>query len=282
MSSGGSNYSTGATGGGNQVRIDSPASQGGYGIAPPVNNNAAPGGKGGFPSVQNPYQQQPQMYMPPQQPSFYQQAFTQPRMQAPQMQYGLGGLRQGFNNARPELRSRQLGLNNEVARPSPYQTQYPVGPTPPQTGGALQDAFGGYFQPGKGSVASPQFSEPDPNTRMSTQALIPATQNGVSGYYTDGSQRNFVPYSQSGRGQSPFNPYSQQQSQLLALQQQGQQPFVETDDDFNKRVAKREADYYAEMESIYGKERANELRKLEGPINFAAGSTRGANVGGIG
>lgn len=251
MSSGGSNYSTGATGGGNQVRIDSPASQGGYGIAPPANNNAAPGGKGGFPSVQNPYQQQPQMYMPPQQPSFYQQAFTQPRMQAPQMQYGLGGLRQGFNNARPELRSRQLGLNNEVARPSPYQTQYPVGPTPPQTGGALQDAFGGYFQPGKGSVASPQFSEPDPNTtlvypggsperlelrpdlagqspprevpefdpntRMSTQALIPATQNGVSGYYTDGSQRNFVPYSQSGRGQSPFNPYSQQQAQQSAL-----------------------------------------------------------------
>jgi len=67
MSSGGgapaptSNYSTGTTGGGSQETS-----------AP------APGGKGGFPSAQNPYaQQQPQVYMPPQQPSFYQQAFPQ-------------------------------------------------------------------------------------------------------------------------------------------------------------------------------------------------------------
>jgi len=87
MSSGGSNYSTGMTGGSNQVRIDSPASQqNGYGSAP------APGGKGGFPSAQSPYQQQPSVYMPPSQPSFYQQAFTQPRMEAPPRQYGLGGM----------------------------------------------------------------------------------------------------------------------------------------------------------------------------------------------
>jgi hypothetical protein len=91
MSSGGSNYSTGMTGGGNQVRIDSPASQqNGYGSAP------APGGKGGFPSAQNPYEQQPSIYMPPSQPSFYQQAFTQPRME-----YGLGGMRGGNAYARP-------------------------------------------------------------------------------------------------------------------------------------------------------------------------------------
>lgn len=37
---------------------------------------------------------------------------------------------------------------------------------------------------------------PDPGDSgmVYTQALIPATQNGVSGYYTDGSYRNFVPY----------------------------------------------------------------------------------------
>lgn len=89
-------YSTGATGGGNQVRIDSPASQqNGYGSAP------APGGKGGFPSAQNPYEQQPSVYMPPSQPSYYQQAFTQPRMEAPPRQYGLGGMGGGNAYARP-------------------------------------------------------------------------------------------------------------------------------------------------------------------------------------
>jgi hypothetical protein len=260
----------------------------------------------------------------------------QPQNQGPFMSYPGGS---GYGSQRPERRSRQLGLNQPQTGGVPQDYGFPTqeekrfgGP-----GQGLPD-FGGYFQPGKGSVASPQFNERsdalerlsskpmisyspgeeaeylrqnpprevpefDPNTMASTQALIPATQNGVSGYYTDGSRRNFVPYSQSGpqnpsragslqeqpfamptggRGQSPFNPYSQQQAQLLAMQQQGQQPFVETDDDFNKRVAKRESDYYADMESIYGKERAAELRKLEGPINFAGGSTRGATIGGLG
>lgn len=93
MSSGGSNYSTGATGGGNQVSVDAPASN------PVSYTNAsapAPGGKGGFPSAQSPYaQQQPQVYMPPQQPSMYQQAFPQQQQRsyiqsnfyAPQQQY---------------------------------------------------------------------------------------------------------------------------------------------------------------------------------------------------
>jgi len=114
MSSGGSNYSTGMTGGGNQVRIDSPASQqNGYGSAP------APGGKGGFPSAQNPYQQQASVYMPPSQPSFYQQAFTQPRMEPPPRQYGLGG----------------MGGGNAYARPAVMpDRRYPVGPTPTMPG----------------------------------------------------------------------------------------------------------------------------------------------------
>jgi hypothetical protein len=132
MSSGGSNYSTGMTGGGNQVRIDSPASQqNGYGSAP------APGGKGGFPSAQNPYQQQPSVYMPPSQPSFYQQAFTQPRMEAPPQQYGLGSFRRGNAYARP-YRSPSSPIE---ARPPPDEMRlvpavmpdrrYPVGAPPP-------------------------------------------------------------------------------------------------------------------------------------------------------
>jgi hypothetical protein len=193
-----------------------------------------------------------------------------------------------FGGFRPERRSRQLGLNQPQTGGVPQDYGFPTqeekrfgGP-----GQSLPD-FGGYFQPGKGSVPSPlpsesdgfyaggtrgfyspggagympdnQYGDPDlanqdfvglspkpmisyspeeeaeylrqspprevpefdPNTRFSTQALIPATQNGVSGYYTDGSQRNFVPYSQSGRqGQSMrdlFGPGQQAdaQSQLL-------------------------------------------------------------------
>jgi hypothetical protein len=103
MSSGGgapaptSNYSTGTTGGGSQETS-----------AP------APGGKGGFPSAQNPYaQQQPQVYMPPQQPSFYQQAFpqqqayTQSSFYAPQQQ-------QGFMNPYSQ---------NAYAQRRPYRSQ---------------------------------------------------------------------------------------------------------------------------------------------------------------
>lgn len=96
MSSGGSNYSTGTTGGGNQVSVDTPASN-----PNSFTKTSAPGGKGGFPSAQSPYaQQQPQMYMPPQQPSMYQQAFPQ--------QYS------GYNNYR-----------NAYARP--YSPQTPIG-----------------------------------------------------------------------------------------------------------------------------------------------------------
>jgi hypothetical protein len=77
-----------------------------------------------------------------------------------------------------------------------------------------------------------------------------------------------------GRGQSSFNPYSQQQAQIFAMQQ-GQQPPVETDNEFNQRIAKRESDYYADLENIFGKERADQIRQRH-PVNFAAGSTRGA------
>lgn len=85
MSSGGSNYSTGTTGNGPMTaRIESPISKGPNapqgGMSVPVDSfsSPAPGGKGGFPSAQSPYaQQQPQIYMPPQQPTMYQQAFPQ-------------------------------------------------------------------------------------------------------------------------------------------------------------------------------------------------------------
>ena len=119
MSSGGSNYSTGATGGGNQVKVDAPASN------PASYTNApapAPGGKGGFPSAQSPYaQQQPQVYMPPQQPTMYQQAFPQ--------QYG------GYNN-----------FGNAYARRMPmYSPQTPIEASPPPS--EMDYAPGGYDLP---------------------------------------------------------------------------------------------------------------------------------------
>jgi hypothetical protein len=77
----------------------------------------------------------------------------------------------------------------------------------------------------------------------------------------------------------PQQNQANQQAKLLAAQQ-GQQPSVETDAEFNQRIAQKESEYYADMERTFGKERADQIRKSghdgKGPINFAAGSTRGA------
>jgi hypothetical protein len=185
MSSGGSNYSTGMTGGGNQVKIDSPASQqNGYGSAP------APGGKGGFPSAQNPYQQQPSVYMPPSQPSFYQQAFTQPRMEAPPRQYGLGGMGGGNAYARPYSpgspieRAPPVDEMRYVSGPTPIQQRvmpdtppmarpavmpdrrYPVGPTPRMPDMPMNDM---QLQIGTGAR---EYPGPMPDMRMSDPGRI--------------------------------------------------------------------------------------------------------------
>ena len=84
MSIGGSNPSspTGATGDQpTTATINSPIAKG-------PNAPEAPGGKGGFPAAQNPYaQQQPQIYTPPQQQSFYDQAFNHPYYQQPPQYY---------------------------------------------------------------------------------------------------------------------------------------------------------------------------------------------------
>lgn len=136
MSSGGgapaptSNYSTGTTGGGNQVSVDSPAS-------------SAPGGKGGFPSAQSPYaQQQPQVYMPPQQPSFYQQAFpqqqayTQSSFYAPQQQQGfMSPYSQNAYAQRRPYRSQSSPFN---APKPPGEMQY-SGQYAPQAPAGLQN-----------------------------------------------------------------------------------------------------------------------------------------------
>lgn len=136
MSSGGgapaptSNYSTGTTGGSSQVSVDSPAS-------------SAPGGKGGFPSAQSPYaQQQPQVYMPPQQPSFYQQAFpqqqayTQSSFYVPQQQQGfMSPYSQNFYAQRRPYRSQSSPIN---APKPPGEMQY-SGEYAPQAPAGLQN-----------------------------------------------------------------------------------------------------------------------------------------------
>jgi hypothetical protein len=62
-----------------------------------------------------------------------------------------------------------------------------------------------------------------------TQATIPATQNGVSGYYTDGSQKVFLPYPNqpvAATGGVPqdniYNPAYQQQMAALNIARQNQ------------------------------------------------------------
>ena len=165
MSSGGSNYSTGTTGGGNQVSVDTPASN------PASYTNApapAPGGKGGFPSAQSPYaQQQPQVYMPPQQPSYYQQAFpqqtayTQSSFYAPPQQYGY---------------TRQLGLNPERNYRNPYSQQYspqtPIGAPRPMD--EMEYAPGGF---GPGQLMSDSWSR----RRMNPDDFQPLVQPTYAG-----------------------------------------------------------------------------------------------------
>jgi hypothetical protein len=72
----------------------------------------------------------------------------------------------------------------------------------------------------------------------------------------------------------PQQNQADQQAKILAAQQ-GQRPSVETDAEFNQRVAQKESEYYADLERTFGKERADQIRKKY-PVNFSAGSTRGA------
>jgi hypothetical protein len=208
MSSGGSNYSTGMTGGGNQVRIDSPASQqNGYGSAP------APGGKGGFPSAQSPYQQQPSVYMPPSQPSFYQQAFTQPRMEPPPRQYGLGGMSGGNAYARPYSpgspieRAPPVDEMRYVASPAVMpDRRYPVGPMPDMPMNDMQLQIGTGARPDPSRMPMPVEATravmPEPNYSGGLGSLM----GGMSGS---------VSYSLK-PPPSGFGPLQQQNPQLLA------------------------------------------------------------------
>lgn len=161
MSSGGSNYSTGTTGGGNQVSVDTPASN------PSSYTNApAPGGKGGFPSAQSPYaQQQPQVYMPPQQPSYYQQAFPQ--------QYSPYSFRNAY--ARPYSPQTPIG----APRPMDEMEYAPGGFGPGQL---MSDSWSrrrmnpddfqpiGYARP---TNQVPQYGGPGPTPVAATQGVVP-------------------------------------------------------------------------------------------------------------
>ncbi len=200
MSSGGSNYSTGMTGGGNQVRIDSPASQqNGYGSAP------APGGKGGFPSAQNPYEQQPSIYMPPSQPSFYQQAFTQPRME-----YGLGGMRGGNAYARPYSpgspieRAPPVDEMRYVSGPAPIQ-QMIMPDTPPRARPAP-------FQQEYAIGAMPDMRMSNPEPVEATRGVVPEPNYSGGLGSLMGGMSGSVPYPSSPTP-SGFGPLQQQNPQ---------------------------------------------------------------------
>lgn len=143
MSSGGSdvNSATGATGNPpTTAKIESPIPKG-------PNAPEAPGGKGGFPAAQNPYgQQQSQVYMPPSQPTFYDQALGSPYSQSqysqpafqyaqpapqyyqPQPQYYQPAPQ--YYQPAPQINSYGLaglsgGSYNAYARPRPYSPPSP-------------------------------------------------------------------------------------------------------------------------------------------------------------
>lgn len=107
------------------------SSTGATNTAPTTSQNAsAPsGGKGGYNSpmtMQDFAEQQPQVYMPPAQPSFYDQAFTNsyynPSFSRPRMDYGLGGLGNAY--ARRSQYSPPSPFNG--LRMSPIEAQPPM------------------------------------------------------------------------------------------------------------------------------------------------------------
>lgn len=175
MSSGGSNYSTGTTGGGNQVSVDTPASN-----PNSFTKTSAPGGKGGFPSAQSPYaQQQPQMYMPPQQPSMYQQAFPQ--------QYSPYSYRNAY--ARPYSPPSPI-----EARPPMDEMRYAPGGFGP--GQLMSDSWGrrpGDFQPveyARPTNQMPQYGGPGPTPPMDQRAYAGGT---IPGSFFDRVSRGLEP-----------------------------------------------------------------------------------------
>jgi hypothetical protein len=162
MSSGGSNPSspTGATGDQpTTATINSPITKG-------PNAPEAPGGKGGFPSAQNPYaQQQPQIYTPPQQQSFYDQAFNHPYYQQPPQYYQQ---QPQYYQQAPQYYQQQ---------PQYYQSQ-------PQINSYGLGSFSGGM--GNAYARRPRFSPPSPfnGGRMSpieAQPPMDEMQMGVMG-----------------------------------------------------------------------------------------------------
>jgi len=181
----------------------------GYRPSPPV---PPPGGKGGGMSDMQ--------YRGPQQPPII-GGKGQPQNQGPFMSYpggsGYGGLTARPGSGPPRVpRTRQLGLN-EPTGPGPMDVQ--TNPSPPQIADGVPQSFLDFYsrqnnppqpnldfynrQNNSGSVRAYPTQEvgrtggpgASPSDRMFyTQATIPATVNGVSGYYPDGSRTNFTPY----------------------------------------------------------------------------------------
>ena len=125
------------------------------------NVSAPSGGKGGYNSpmtMQDFAEQQPQVYMPPAQPSFYDQAFTNsyynPSFSRPRMDYGLGGLGNAY--ARRSQYSPPSPFNG--LRMSPIEAQPPMDEMRMGVmGGGFQQSrsFGPYTGGFGNSVASP-------------------------------------------------------------------------------------------------------------------------------
>jgi len=198
MSSGGtSNYSSGATGGGTGVTPEP--------SAPYAQSAPAPsGGKGGY--NPNPYSQQqpqqPQVYMPPSQPTFYDQAFMQPQVRS----YGLGGMGGGNAYARP---FRSYGSPVE-APPPPDEMRfvpavmpdtYPTRAPPVNYSDMRIDSFGP-------PVEATRAVMPEPNYSGGLGSLF----GGMSGS---------VSYSLK-PPPSGFGPLQQQNPQLLAQMQEAE------------------------------------------------------------
>ena len=187
MSSGGSNPNspTGATGEQpTTAKIESPIAKG-------PNAPEAPGGKGGFPSAQNPYaQQQPQIYTPPQQQSFYDQAFNHPYYQQPPQYYQQ---QPQYYQQAPQYYQQQ---------PQYYQSQ-------PQINSYGLGSFSGGM--GNAYARRPRFSPPSPfnggrmspiEARPPMDEMLMSSRDGFQ-YPYQGPMGQSAPVQMPGKGSVP-------------------------------------------------------------------------------
>lgn len=181
--------------------------------------SAPSGGKGGYNSpttMEDFAQQTPQVYMPPAQPTFYDQAFTNsyynPGFQRPRMDYGLGGMGNAYARRMP-MYSPSSPVEAQPPRgemdlaPGGFGPGQRISDSWGKRPGAIPDpreqrSYGGPAEPTSYPVAAVQGVVPEPNYSGGLGSL----SSGISEMLTGRSNGSYVPQEGISTSDRRFNP----------------------------------------------------------------------------